>query len=188
MAGELLAPFLPILPPRLFTYRRIMMRIILLLSLITYSFFSFSAIVNIHVSGNIIAMPCTLVNNNYSVDLKKNNIWYIGADNSFPWVDFSIQLINCPLATKKITMTINGTSDTNNSDYFLNTGTSTNSALHLVQTSDKTLIIKNGTQVDIPIDSSRNALLPLSARITGLGNNMTAGTFLSHIEFTLSYN
>lgn len=162
--------------------------IITLVSLFIYPLCSLGSIVNISVTGYVIAMPCEIEKNNYLIDFKKIDAQYIINNNASPWVDFSIKLKNCPVNTSEATMTINGTSDPINSDYFINTGTAQNVALNLANTSDKSLI-KNGTKIKSSIDSaSRGAEVKLSARLKGFGGDAVLGTFISHVEFTLLYN
>lgn len=161
---------------------------LLLCTLFFHSAFSFADAVNIQVSGYVTAMPCEIEKNNYLIDLKKINTWNIRDDNASPWVNFSIKLKNCPINTKEAIMIINGTSDATNDDYFLNTGSSQNAALNLANTFDKSLI-KNGTKLTIPISNdNRSVEIPLSARVKGYGSGMTAGTFKSHLEFTMLYH
>ncbi|EKT57154.1 fimbrial protein [Providencia burhodogranariea] len=165
-----------------------MKHITILFSLLIYSAFTSADAVNINVSGYVAAMPCEIERNNYSIDLKKVNAWNIRDSQVSPWVDFSIKFKNCPTKTTQVIMTITGTSDLINGDYFINTGTSKNSALNLVNTLNKTLI-KNGTKIIVAVDNnSRSVEIPLSARIVGYGNGMSVGTFRSHVEFTLLYN
>lgn len=162
--------------------------IIILFSLLIYSTFTSANAVNINVSGYVAAMPCEIEKNNYSIDFKKVNAWNIRDSQVSSWVDFSIKLKNCPAKTTQAVMTITGNSDLINSDYFINTGTSKNSALNLANTLNKTLI-KNGTKIIVPIDNtSRSVDVPFSARIVGYGSGMGVGTFRSHVEFTLLYN
>lgn len=143
--------------------------------------------VNIKVHGNVIAMPCKVENTSYNVELGKINRWNYRNPAQSPWVDFSIKLVDCPVTTKNAKFSINGTPDAIDNNYFVNTGSSTGSLLHLAQTNNKTTI-KNGSMVDVAINSAtKSAEIPLSARMVSLQPMFTAGDFKSHLEFSVIY-
>ncbi|TCT30994.1 minor fimbrial subunit [Providencia alcalifaciens] len=143
--------------------------------------------VNIKVHGNVIAMPCKVENTSYNVDLGKINRWNYRNPAQGPWVDFSIKLVDCPVTTKNAKFSINGTPDTIDNNYFVNTGSSTGSLLHLAQANNKTTI-KNGSMVDVAINSAtKSAEIPLSARMVSLQPMFTSGNFKSHLEFSVIY-
>lgn len=143
--------------------------------------------VNIKVHGNVIAMPCKIENTSYNVELGKINRWNYRNPAQSPWVDFSIKLVDCPVTTKNAKFSVNGTPDTIDNNYFVNTGSSTGSLLHLAQTNNKTTI-KNGSMVDVAINSAtKSAEIPLSARMVSLQPMFTAGDFKSHLEFSVIY-
>ncbi|QCJ68624.1 fimbrial protein [Providencia heimbachae] len=165
-----------------------MKQLILTLSLLIYSSFSIGATVKINIFGSVTAMPCEVDKANYQIDLKKVNIWNIRDSQTSPWVDFSVKLKNCPINTTGVTMTLSGVLDPINADYFINNGTAKNVALNLATGTNKT-IVKNGTKLTSTINSqTRSTEIPFSARMAGYGSGMTAGSFKSHLEFTLSYN
>nr|WP_282560306.1 fimbrial protein [Providencia alcalifaciens] len=143
--------------------------------------------VNIYVHGNVVIMPCKIENTSYNVTLGKINRWNYRNPAQSPWVDFSIKLIDCPVSTKNAKFSVSGTPDSTNNNYFVNTGSSTGSLLHLAQKSNKSTL-KNGSTVDIIINSAtKSAEIPLSARIVSLQPMFTLGDFKSHLEFTLIY-
>ncbi|MBG5883537.1 MULTISPECIES: fimbrial protein [Providencia] len=143
--------------------------------------------VNIYVHGNVVVMPCKVENTSYNVELGKINRWNYRNPAQSPWVDFSIKLVDCPVSTKNAKFSVNGTADATDNNYFVNTGSSTNSLLHLAQTSNKATI-KNGSAVDMAINSTtKSAEIPLSARMISLQPMFTPGDFKSHLEFSLTY-
>jgi minor fimbrial subunit len=143
--------------------------------------------VNIKVHGNVIAMPCKVENTSYNVELGKINRWNYRNPAQSPWVDFSIKLVDCPVTTKNAKFSINGTPDAIDNNYFVNTGSSTGSLLHLVQTNNKATI-KNGSMVDVAINSAtKSAEIPLSARMVSLQPMFISGNFKSHLEFSVIY-
>ncbi|MEX9949434.1 fimbrial protein [Providencia alcalifaciens] len=143
--------------------------------------------VNIYVHGNVVVMPCKVENTSYNVVLGKINRWNYRNPAQSPWVDFSIKLIDCPVSTKNAKFSVSGTPDSTDNNYFVNTGSSTGSLLHLAQTNNKTTI-KNGSMVDVTINSTtKSAEIPLSARMISLQPMFTPGDFKSHLEFSLIY-
>ncbi|MBS0925956.1 type 1 fimbrial protein [Providencia sp. JGM181] len=143
--------------------------------------------VNIYVHGNVVVMPCKVENTSYNVELGKINRWNYRNPAQSPWVDFSIKLVDCPVSTKNAKFSVNGTADATDNNYFVNTGSSTNSLLHLAQRSNKATI-KNGSTVDITINSTtKSAEIPLSARMVSFESMFTPGDFKSHLEFSLAY-
>ncbi|MTC74625.1 fimbrial protein [Providencia sp. wls1919] len=143
--------------------------------------------VNIYVHGNVVVMPCKVENTSYNVELGKINRWNYRNPAQSPWVDFSIKLVDCPVSTKNAKFSVSGTPDNTNNSYFVNTGSSTGSLLHLAQTNNKATL-KNGSTIDVVINSAtKSAEIPLSARIVSLQPMFTLGNFKSHLEFTLIY-
>ncbi|HHR5901565.1 TPA: fimbrial protein [Providencia alcalifaciens] len=143
--------------------------------------------VNIYVHGNVVVMPCKVENTSYNVELGKINRWNYRNPAQSPWVDFSIKLVDCPVSTKSAKFSVNGTADAIDNNYFVNTGNSTGSLLHLAQKSNKATI-KNGTTLDIVINGiTKSAEIPLSARMISLQPMFTPGDFKSHLEFSLIY-
>lgn len=93
-------------------------------------------VVNLSVTGNIIAAPCQVKSDSVtiSVDLGQN----IGAStlknasDATPWVPVDVSVVNCPAATTKATILFQGTADSvNPNDMYQNTGTATNLAVQL---------------------------------------------------------
>lgn len=143
--------------------------------------------VNIYVHGNVVVMPCKVENTSYNVVLGKINRWNYRNPAQSPWVDFSIKLIDCPVSTKNAKFSVSGTPDSTDNNYFVNTGSSTGSLLHLAQTNNKTTI-KNGSMVDVTINNAtKSAEISLSARMITLQPMFTPGDFKGHLEFTLVY-
>ncbi|MTB65521.1 fimbrial protein [Providencia sp. wls1943] len=144
--------------------------------------------ITLNFNGNIKAAPCQIEQTNYVIDLKATNIVNLRNGQQAPWVGFSIKLKDCPTNTRESIVTLTGTVEPTNSDYFINSGTAKNVALDLV-TGTSLSRVKNGTQITTPINvQTRQAEIPFSARVTSLNNAMVAGTFRSHVEFTFTYN
>lgn len=144
--------------------------------------------INLLFNGNIKATPCQIEQTNYIIDLKTVNIANIRNNQKAPWVNFSINLKNCPLNTRESVMTLTGVPEPTNSDYFRNSGSATNVTLDLASGSSQ-IRVKNGSQITTPINQqTHRAEIPFSARVTSLNTAMTAGSFRSHVEFILTYN
>lgn len=156
--------------------------------LLFFSSFTMASTVNINIYGTVTVSPCEIENKNYLIDFKKVNIRELQNNQNTDWIDFSIKLKNCPVSTKKATITIAGTADPNNGNYFINNGTAKNIALNLIENKNKT-IVKNGTKLEAIINSqTKMAEYLLATRLIKTGNGMSTGTFKSHLEFTLIYN
>lgn len=144
--------------------------------------------INLIFNGNIKTAPCQIEQKDYVIDLKTTNIANIRNNQRAPWVNFSINLKNCPINTRESIITLVGTPDSTNPEYFHNSGSATNVALDLVTGAHQGRV-KNGTQIVTPINlQTHQAEIPFSARVTSLSNTMTAGTFRSHVEFVMTYN
>lgn len=156
--------------------------------LLFYSAFTIASTVNINIYGTVTVSPCEIENKNYLIDFKKVNLRDLKNNQNTDWINFSIKLKNCPISTQKATMTIAGTADPNNGNYFVNNGTAKNIALNLVENKNKT-IIKNGSKLETIINSqTKMAEYPLAARLIKTADGISTGTFKSHLEFTLIYN
>ncbi|ATG15403.1 type 1 fimbrial protein [Providencia alcalifaciens] len=142
----------------------------------------------LYFNGSIKASPCQIEQTDYIIDLKTINIANIRDNLRSPWVNFNVSLKNCPTSSRQSIMTLTGTPDPTNPTYFINRGTATHVALDLTTGNSHTQV-KNGTQITTPINQQTHSVqIPFSARVAGLNNGMTAGTFRSHVEFTFTYN
>ncbi|MDM3593674.1 fimbrial protein [Proteus mirabilis] len=156
--------------------------------LFSYSPIALSNTVNINVYGSVVASPCELETKNHLIDLKKINIRNIKNGQASDWIDFSIKLKNCPVNTEKVTMILRGQSVPNYSEYFINSGTAKDIALNLAIQNNKSIVKNNDKLMAVVNKNNHNAEFPLSARMVSYGNNITVGSFKSHLEFTLIYN
>ncbi|MBQ0415189.1 type 1 fimbrial protein, partial [Proteus mirabilis] len=90
--------------------------------------------------------------------------------------------------TEKVTMILRGQSVPNYSEYFINSGTAKDIALNLAMQNNKGIVKNNDKLMTAVNKYNHNAEFALSARMVGYGNNITVGSFKSHLEFTLIYN
>ena len=165
-----------------------MKKIALSLLLLALPLIALAQVANINIHGYVTALPCELEKANYVIDLKKVNVWNIRDTQTSPWVNFTIKLKNCPMDTKEAIMVVNGTPDAVNTDYFINNGSAKNVALNLAYGENK-ISIQSGEKITTLINTqTRTVEISLSARMAGYGSGMTAGSFKSHLDFTLVYH
>lgn len=146
-------------------------------------------VVNLNVTGNIIAAPCQVKSDsvNISVDLGQN----IGASSlqgqntGTTWIPFSVSLINCPAATTKATILFQGTADSiSPNDMYRNTGTATNLAVQLQGVGGEQF--GNGKSYTGNIVGNAYTFL-LRARAWTQSGNVMPGTISAVVTATLTY-
>ncbi|OAT31838.1 FimG family fimbrial adaptor subunit [Buttiauxella brennerae ATCC 51605] len=129
----------------------------------------------IQISGRIIASPCTTVNNGISpltVPLGDNigagTMQNAGANSD--WVEFNIDLTNCPAGTINVKATFTGTPDTADNTRWLNMAT-TKAANTSVELKDKAtnVMISNGSTLTAPVSSNKATFKLKTAAYTKLG-------------------
>ncbi|HKM95723.1 MAG TPA: fimbrial protein [Buttiauxella sp.] len=146
--------------------------------------------VNISVTGRVVATPCVVDTDTVSkqVDLGQafaNNLNQPGGNPV--WKDFQLLLTQCPAATHSATATFSGDVDSTDPTAFKNLGTGVNSALQMTNT-DHSVIYGNASQMTVNVDNStRQAIFPLSARIFSPAENATGGTFNAAVSVVFTY-
>lgn len=146
-------------------------------------------VVNLNVTGNIIAAPCQVKSDsvNISVDLGQN----IGAStlknasDATQWVPVDVSVVNCPAATTKATILFQGTADSvNPNDMYRNTGTATNLAVQLQGTGGQPY--GNGKSFTGTIVSNAYTFHMQARAFTQTGNVMP-GTISAVVTATFTY-
>lgn len=146
-------------------------------------------VVSIDVTGNIIASPCQVKGDsiNIPVDLGQN----IGAStlqgfsSATSWVPITVNLINCPAGTNKVTMLFQGTADSANpNDMYQNAGTATNLAVQLQGTGGEQL--GNGKSFIGNIVNNAYTYR-LQARAYSQNGNVVPGTISAVVTATFTY-
>ncbi|WP_272582544.1 fimbrial protein [Providencia sp. PROV257] len=156
--------------------------------LIISTFASVASTVNIEVRGIVSEAACELKSRDYFIDFKKVYFPISNAQQVSGWEPFSIELINCPSYIKNVKLIFNGTPDTTNPDYFLNTGSSKSTALELHDV-ENNMSITNGRIITKSVNpNTRSAIYPLSARVVGYGGIVNTGSFQSRVMFSINYN
>lgn len=142
----------------------------------------------ISLTGKVIANPCIVDTNTRSkqVELPKGQIRRLAtAGTGGEWVDFQLQLNECPAYLTQATVNFSGTPDNNDSKAFKNNGTSKNIALQLKA---QDTLYGNGMSLRSPIDAkTHKAYFPLSARMYTPTGGASSGTFNSVVNLTFTY-
>ncbi|MFJ3458598.1 fimbrial protein [Scandinavium goeteborgense] len=155
----------------------------------TYNTADASDPVNINVTGNIVASPCTVdtANSNLSPSLGEIQGTTLEAPNSFSdWVPFKLVLKDCPAGTQKATVTFNGTPDTNSpASMYVNTGNATNVAVELQGSGGD--LFGNGKYYTGDIFADHTYTYNLKTRAYSTTGNVTPGTISAVIQATFTY-
>lgn len=146
-------------------------------------------VVNLNVTGNIIASPCQVKSDsvNIVVDLGQN----IGApslqgpNTGTAWIPINVSLINCPVATTKATILFQGSADSiSPNDMYRNMGTATNLAVQLQGVGGEQF--GNGKSYTGNIVGNAYTFL-LRARAWTQNGNVMPGTISAVVTATLTY-
>jgi P pilus assembly protein, pilin FimA len=163
---------------------------ILLMSVLISGNIRSADVVNLNVTGNIIASPCVFNNGD---DNKNINLGEFQAMNmktpgsSSDPVSFSLVFTQCPAGTQSVTATFTGTPDPSaGSDYYMNSGTAKNIAIALTDT-DSGALKGNGSSITRPIADSM-ATMAMQANIQSLTGNVLPGTVSAVVVVTMQYN
>ncbi|ECS6017871.1 type 1 fimbrial protein [Salmonella enterica subsp. enterica serovar Uganda] len=144
----------------------------------------------IDITGLVIASPCVVNggNDSLSVDLG-TNIQAGDLKNSgdaSAWVTKKLTLTNCPASTTSFSVTFSGTADTDDTDYYKNTGTATNLKLELTDTTTATAYKSGAKLENVAIGSTHAYDLELRARAVSKGAVMP-GTIEGQVQATFTY-
>lgn len=146
-------------------------------------------VVNLSVTGNIIASPCQVKSDsiNITADLGQNigasTLQSVGSSTS--WVPIDVSVVNCPAATTKATILFQGTADSvNPNDMYRNSGTANNLAVQLQGVGGEPF--GNGKSYTGTIVANAYTF-HLRARAWAQGGNVTPGTIISVVTATFTY-
>ncbi|MGY2799814.1 minor fimbrial subunit [Ewingella americana] len=145
----------------------------------------------LQVTGNIKAGPCRVnfPTSGVEVNLGEGIRQYTleRAGSAAPWVDFSLQLTDCPKTTTNVTLTVNGTSGSAGSDTFINTGSATNVQIQVQNQSDNR-VLGNGANVTQAVNSANSsAEFSLQARAYSTSGNAKPGTIAGSMQVSFTY-
>ncbi|WNN47063.1 fimbrial protein [Siccibacter colletis] len=146
--------------------------------------------VNINVTGNIVASPCTVNggSNSLSVslgDIQAASLQTAGATS--PKKDFSINLTDCPAGTTSVKVVFSGTEDTDaGKNYYKNSGTAKNVAVALVEKSTGNLK-GNGENMTRNVTADKTVAFELEAQAYSVNGGVMPGTIQAAITADLTY-
>ncbi|HHQ6576278.1 TPA: fimbrial protein [Serratia fonticola] len=148
--------------------------------------------VNINITGNVVASPCVVNNNNsnLSVDLgqtiQAGTLATAGAGTTL--TPFNLSLTACPVGTNNVTVTFTGTAAAApQTNMYLNTGVATPLAIELSSGGLGTVLGNNST-LTMPVLVNRTVTFPLLARAVTSTGNVTAGSIVAVIQANFTYN
>lgn len=148
--------------------------------------------VNINITGNVVASPCVVNNNNsnLSVDLgqtiQAGTLATAGAGTAL--TPFNLSLTACPVGTNNVTVTFTGTAAAApQTNMYLNTGVATPLAIELSSGGLGTVLGNNST-LTMPVLVNRTVTFPLLARAVTSTGNVTAGSIVAVIQANFTYN
>ncbi|MBL5863882.1 fimbrial protein [Serratia fonticola] len=148
--------------------------------------------VNINITGNVVASPCVVNNNNsnLSVDLgqtiQAGTLATAGAGTTL--TPFNLSLTACPVGTNNVTVTFTGTAAAApQTNMYLNTGVATPLAIELSSGGLGTVLGNNST-LTMPVLGNRTVTFPLLARAVTSTGNVTAGSIVAVIQANFTYN
>lgn len=150
----------------------------------------YAADTNINITGKVVAQPCTVNGGNSSLtvdlgDIPTNLLYNSGTSSALR--DFTLVLTNCPVGTSSVTATFSGTTDpVAGASYYKNTGTASNVAVAVIQSS--TGILK-GTGTSITQNVLFNGVTyDLKAKAYSSAGKATPGTVMATVVASMTYN
>ncbi|WP_260515790.1 fimbrial protein [Serratia fonticola] len=152
--------------------------------------FAFAAPVSINITGNVIASPCEVNNNqtNLDVDLGQNiqASTLVTANSGTTPKAFNLSLKSCPVGTTNVTVTFTGTAAASpQTAMYLNTGDATPLAVEL---SSGSTILGNNSSLSQAVQADGTVTYALSARAVTPTGNVTPGSIISVVQANFSYN
>ncbi|MFO6296571.1 fimbrial protein [Rahnella selenatireducens] len=141
----------------------------------------------INIQGKVIASPCVVNSDtiNKLVELPKVEARSFSAGSGGDWVDFDLDLENCPVYLKSAVARFSGVPDENEATMYKNDGSAKNIAL---QMSARTTNYGNGSMMKVDVKSStHSATFPLSARMYSPKGDVGKGTFSSTVGVDFTY-
>ncbi len=167
-----------------------------ILMLVTAASISLSAGVladtQLNIKGMIKASPCVVDNaaggNEISVPLgdkiKAYNL--SDASSSSDWVEFTIDLKDCPISASSAIATFSGTEATESATLYENLGDATNVQIELQSQAGTNL--GNGQSMTQPVDSDNHTVtFPLQARVYSFAGGATPGSIIGTVLVNLTY-
>lgn len=147
--------------------------------------------VNINITGNVVASPCTVNNgnSNLNVDLgtsiQASDLAAVSSGSTKK--AFNLALSACPTGTSNVKVTFSGTADTTSTTMYKNTGTATNVAVELSQQTTGT-ILGNGSTLTQAVQAGKTVTYALNARAYSAKGGVLPGNISSVVQANFTYN
>lgn len=148
---------------------------------------SYADPVNINVTGNVVASPCT-VDSASGIAVALGDIQATAlatAGTTANPKDFDLKLTDCPAGTTSVVVYFSGTADATKTDSYANTGTAKNVSVELIQISSGNLK-GNNSNITQSVDADHSVIYKLRAQAYATGV-AEPGTISSVIQATFTY-
>ncbi|MGT8859431.1 fimbrial protein [Enterobacter sp. 186315] len=146
--------------------------------------------VTLNVVGNIYDTTCQVdsTSRNMVVSLGQAiSSEFKSVGDTGPWKNFDLTLSNCPPSLMLATVTVNGQPDAIHPNKFANTGTSKGLALELADRTDSITLAPQSSFNAVIDSTTHTADFPFSARYYTTSTPVSAGSFASVVQATLTY-
>lgn len=145
----------------------------------------------LNIKGMIKASPCVVDNaggNGISVSLGDKIKAYklAEASSSSDWVEFTIDLKDCPITASSAIATFSGSEATESATLYENLGEATNVQIELQSQAGANL--GNGQTMTQPVNHDNNSVtFPLQARVYSFAGGATPGSIIGTVLVALTY-
>lgn len=145
--------------------------------------------VDINITGNVVASPCTLdvAGSNLSPSLGTIQATALeAAASSSTWVPFDLKVKSCPASTTSATVTFSGTPDTDSPDsMYASTGNATKVAVELQSAAGD--LLGNGKTLTGTIEADHTYTYKLQTRAYSTAGSVMPGTISAVVQATFTY-
>lgn len=147
--------------------------------------------VNINITGNVVAAPCSVNNNTSNLNVSLGNAIQ-ATDLAAPGdgstlKPFNLSLTACPFGTSNVKVTFTGTPDTASPTMYKSTGTATNIAVELSQQGTGTILSNNSTLTQ-PVLADKTVTYALNARAYTTAGSVMPGNVSTVVQASFTYN
>lgn len=171
----------------------LLLRVALVLGLISSELMA-ADIVNINITGRVLAAPCEVDAGSVSQNVDFGQLFVTDlrtAGSSSAWKPFVVKLVNCPTTTVTAVATFTGTPFATDATLYSN-GTSpteaSNVAIQVVDDSNHSVVKGNGTTMTTSINpASHQAIFELAGRVISPAGNAGTGRINSVVMMTFTY-
>ncbi|CAI1072564.1 putative fimbrial protein SthD [Serratia quinivorans] len=157
------------------------------------SLMSFNAMASeINISGRVIASPCRVDSGSVSQTIEFDQLRSTDlktAGTASNWKNVAVKLINCPVSTRQVTVTFDGTKSADDASLYANqqAGGASNIALQVAQQADTAKVQGPGSSMTAAVDTLHNATFLLAGRLYSPGGNTMPGKFSSMVLMSMTY-